>query len=229
MNYISQPMCYFLEQGWDIKKLHYQVQQNPISPYLEIQSDSLYETSWREESFYFVDVNPYVRFSKMFESLLTPDDLGYTAFTSAFSDILMHLLADLDLYTGQTRQEFFLSFLLANLETGSMGGAEEWNYFSKEEKKKIALQLFVFYQTSDWFSCLHTLLQQLLPMCGMEVKAKEELLFYLKQDREEKIEAKLKYCIRLFLPVSFSYQIHWNYTYGVIGYGETMRLEQFIL
>ncbi len=69
----------------------------------------------------------------------------------------------------------------------------------------------------------------MLPDCEIYIREGEEFVFYMRQPWEETAEKKLRYLIRLFLPLSCLCTIHWTKTYGVVGYEDTMQLEDFVL
>ena len=51
----------------------------------------------------------------------------------------------------------------------------------------------------------------------------------MREMQNETDSKKLLFLIRLFLPLSFPYTIHWGKTYGITGYNETMELGSFII
>ena len=176
-----------------------------------------------------LDVNPYIRFFAIFDSLLTPDDLGYEEFNQALSDILLHYLADLDLKLGMCKQDFYIGFLVKDIEKGAVGGLEELKEFMGTEKREIAKWLLCFYRTGDGVFCLLRAAKKLLPSCEIFVREGEEFVFHMREPWNEQTEKRLLFLIGLFLPVSASYTVHWIKTYGVVGYEETMELESFVL
>lgn len=105
INHIWGPYLAMLQQEGNLADLYYKVKDNRVSPYLELQADNLYGNG-HSGKYLKLDVNPYIRFLKIFEPLLSPDDMGYEEFNQALSDILLHYLADLDLKSGMCRQDF---------------------------------------------------------------------------------------------------------------------------
>ncbi len=228
-NQIWEPYLVMLQQEGDLAKLHYRVKNNRVSPYLELQADSLYGNGNYEDSFSHLDVNPYMRFFQIFDPLLTPDDLGYEAFNEALSDVLLHYLAELDLKMGMCRRDFYIRFLVQDMEDGVFGGIDELAAFTKTEKQEIASWLLNFYHTGDGPASIQGAIKRLLPFCEVYIREGEEFVFYMRQPHDDEEERRLRFLIRLFLPVSYSSTIHWTRTYGVIGYEETMHSEEFIL
>lgn len=217
------------KQGGNRKDLHYHVKNTNVSPYIELQADSLYESDSYEDGFPHLDVNPYVRFFSIFDPFLTPDDLGYEEFNEAFADIILHYLADLDLKADMCRQDFYQKFILQDMEAGVFGGLTDLAEFTGMEKHEIAWHILSFYHTADALSSLKKAVEQLQPECKIYIREGQEIVFYMRQPWNEKDEKRLNYLIRLFLPLSYSSTVHWMRTYGVTGYDGTMQIGEFVL
>lgn len=227
MDYIWEPIIQFLQNEIDLEELSYIVQKNQTSPYLELQSDSLFEEKWINGVVNAVDVNPYVRFSEIFTSFLTADDLGYNEFNAAFSDILLHFLASIDLKMGMCKREFYIKFIIADMQ--ACLNKEEWDVFNIVEKRVVADGILNLYETSDYMMNLLDVTQKIIPYCLVSVRDRKEIIFYMREPRKSKSERKIMALIHLFLPISYHYVIHWTKTYGTVGYDESMILGDFIL
>ncbi len=228
INQIWGPYLALVQQDISPEKLYYIVKNNRVSPYLELQADNLYGNS-SGSSFQKLDVNPYIRFFSIFEPLITPDDLGYEEFSQALSDIILHYLADLDLKAGMCKQDFYTAFIIQDIENGVFGDARGFTMFTAIEKWEIARILIYFYKTANSVYCFSLVLKKLLPVCEILIREGEEIVFYMRERQNETDSKKLLFLIRLFLPLSFPYTIHWGKTYGITGYNETMELGSFVL
>lgn len=93
----------------------------------------------------------------------------------------------------------------------------------------VAEWLLRFYHTADAAGSLSGAVHALLPICEIYIREGEEFVFYMRQPQDENEERRLQFLIRLFLPLECSGTIHWTQTYGVLGYDETMQMEDFIL
>lgn len=229
MNFIWEPLIQMMRQDMRLEKLHYYVRNNRVSPYMELQQDSLYEKELTEASAAHTDVNPYVRFSELFERFMVPDDLGYTEFSEAFGDVLLHYLADLDIKSGMCKREFYIKFILSDLEKGSACAIEELEGLSVTEKRAIADGLATLYETADFMNCLIGVIHELLPYCQILTRDEEEIVFYMREQKNGASEQRIRLIITLFLPVWILYVIHWEKTFGLTGYDNTMRLGGFVI
>jgi len=228
-NQILAPYLIMLQQEGDLSRLRYIVKNNRVSPYLELQAESLHGNGNYEDGYARLDVNPYVRFFSIFDPFLTPDDLGYEEFDQALSDIILHYLADLDIKMGMCRHDFHLRLLMRDLERGVYGGLAQLEAFTKMEKRIIAEWLIRFYHTADGPGSLSGAVDALLPICRIYIREGEEFVFYMRQPYDDTEEKRIQFLIRLFLPLACSCTIHWTQTYGVLGYEETTPMEDFVL
>lgn len=228
-NQIWAPYLTMLQQEGDLSRLHYTVKNNRVSPYLELQAESLHGNGTYEDGFARLDVNPYVRFFAIFDPLLTPDEIGYGEFDQALSDIILHYLADLDIKMGMCKHDFHIRLLMRDLEQGVYGALTELKEFSGMEKRCIAEWLLHFYQTGDGPGSLSGAVHALLPICEIYIREGEEFVFYMRCPQDETEERRIRFLIRLFLPLACSCTVHWTQTYGVLGYEETMQMEDFVL
>lgn len=228
-NQIWSPYLTILQQGSSLSALHYTVKHTRVSPYLEMQTDSLHGNGTYQNGQARLEVNPYVRFFPIFDPLLTSENLGYEQFEQALSDVMLHCLADLDIKMGMSRHDFYIRLLMRDLEQGTFGGDKELAEFSIMERRMAAEWLLSFYHTADASASLAGAVHAVLPDCEIYIREGEEFVFYMRQPFAEPEEKKLRFLIWLFLPLSCSCTIHWTKTYGVIGYEDTMRMEGFVL
>lgn len=229
MNYIWEPLIKMQQQGMALEELHYFVLNNRVSPYLELQADSLYEKELTKESIAHIDTNPYVRFPEIFQKFITADDLGYGEFNEALADVVLHYLADLDMKMGMGKREFHIRSTIKDLEQGAMGSKEEFGAFTAWEKRVLADGLLTSYQTADPIGCLVHVIGSLLPYCQVLARDGEEIVFYMREPENKRAEVRAQWAIKLFLPIQYNYVIHWMETYGVAGFDGTMGLEGFVV
>lgn len=228
MEYIWEPVILFERQEQKRTAINYRVQKTRVSPYMELQTDSIYEEMEQNESDYYFDVNPYKRFSEIFD-FITSDDLGYTELNEGLGDMILQYLADIDIQSKLCKREFYIGFFIKELEEGAFGNKDAFQLFTVVEKRAIAQELITLYETADYFPCLMRTIKIIFPACELYIRDKEEVVFYMKE-KENQIQHKKLFAIcDLFLPITFPFVIHWLKTYGVVGHNSTMRLEDFIL
>lgn len=229
MNLIWEPLIKMQQQGINLEELHYFVQNNRVSPYLELQATSLYEKNLTKETVAHIDINPYTRFAEIFDKFITADNLGYEEFNEKLADVMLHYLADLDLKLGMSKREFYIKFMIVDLERDALGCKTEFNQFSIIEKRVLVDGLLTLYETGDFIYCMIHVIHDLLPICQILIRDGEEIVFYMRETEQVAMETRINLIIKLFLPIEVKFVIHWTKTYGIVGYDETMYLEEFIL
>jgi len=87
----------------------------------------------------------------------------------------------------------------------------------------------MLYNTADCLRCLTILFSMILTDFIMWNKENDELVFFNPYPFNQEIDQKLRFILRVFLPVNYKYIIHWQYTYGIIDQAEKMITDAFVL
>lgn len=249
MNYIWYPLIEAIRLGYDTKKLRYRAADmkfhyttgdeeiwynggsHHVSPLLEYIPLVLYDsdkTVKDDDKFSRVDVNPYHRFGAIFEHILRPgrsdpNDL-------IVCDIITHILAHLDTIRGMSKRDFRIMLVIDEIESGCFGGAEYIaGLFSVAEKRALAEALIMLYETGNCLRCLDSLFSTIMTDFNILLRDNKEVVFYNPYAPNEREDKKLRFIIKLLLPIDLPYVIHWRHTYGSIEHPESMALEEFVL
>jgi len=230
--YIWYPFIKSICNNKDIVNIHYKlggsntkdfVGNAAISPFLEYVPKTI--SASNDDDYSTVDVNPYFRFKKVFKDILnTENNLNY----EILCDIIMHTLVNIDRICGMNRRDFLIMTIIDEIDEGYYG-SEAVKLFNTVEKRFLAEVLIMFYNTSDSLSCLTALFKMILTDFQITLKDNEEFIFYNPDPFDKQKVEKIKFVIKLFLPIGFPYTIHWRYSYGYVGYSESMNCEEFVL
>lgn len=234
MNYIWELILKAMMQDIDRQSIHFHVLGKKTSPYMEMSLSSfIHEETLTEDLYSQVDINPYIRFAEIFFKWISPTDNGqfniYPEFDGKLVDIIIHYLADTDLRAGMTRREFYIKFVEKDIENGVFGNSEDFKLFSPPEKRRISSEILNLYMTGNYEDCAERSLQEILPYVQIIGRADEEIIFYCRVKENEKIQKKVNFIKKLFMPVNINVEIHWEYTYGVIDEPNAIKNEQFLL
>lgn len=249
MNFIWYPLIEAIQDDYDTTKIRYRVcdkefQQTAggvtirrkagahhMSPLLEYLPLVLYDqdkTTKNEDKFSRVDINPYFRFGDIFNHILSPERNDPNDLI--ICDIITHALAEIDRICGMSKHDFKVLLVMAELKNGCFGGSEDgYQLFSPIEKRAVAEALIKLYETSKGLRCLDNLLKTIMPDFKLRNRDQEEIIFYNPAEFDEQQDKKLRFIIKLFLPLNFPYIIQWRYTYGTIDHDPSMLLEEFVL
>ncbi|NEW09799.1 iron-dependent peroxidase [Paenibacillus sp. SYP-B3998] len=199
------------------------------SPYMELSHETLNATTVEPS----VEINPYYRFYDIFRDLFDinnteEDELRHTLF-----DILIHFLADMDLQQGMNKREFYIKFVLRDLEAGIFGSHiwEKMKLLNKEEQEVVAGNILSLYETGEAVYLLKDTMRKLFKNSTIyaNCEEKDELLFYVGQEETVTARAKLELVKAIFLPVRFHTQTYWEHHFGIIDVEETMRIDRMAM
>jgi hypothetical protein len=248
MNYIWYPFIEAVQLGYDTAKIQYRVKDRKfydrigdedvcvsanahyISPLLEYMPVVLYDpdgTVNPDEKFARADINPYHRFGTIFDSILKPERGDSNDLV--ICDIIVHMLAHVDRICGMSKHDFRLMIITDEIENGCFGGTAEYNLFSIKEKRALAEALLMLYETSNCLRSLDALFNTAMTDFNIMLRGNDEVVFFNPYAFNEREDRKMKFVIKLFLPVDYPYVVHWGYTYGSVGHDESMVLEKFVL
>jgi len=247
--YLWYPLIQAIQQGYDTTKIHYRVKDRKfftqledeqicysanahhISPLLEYMPLVIYDPDHRvkeEELFSRVDINPYIRFGAIFDPIVRPE--RHDPNDLLVCDIIAHMLAHIDRICGMSKRDFRLLIIMEEIGAGLFGAnVDAYNLFSVTEKRALAEALIMLYETENSLRSLDTLFNNIMTDFNLMLRDQEEVVFYNPYGYNKRDDTKLRFIIKLFLPIDFPYVIHWRYTYGTIELDESIYLEKFVL
>lgn len=199
------------------------------SPYMELS----YEMVNAETIDEVVEVNPYYRYYEIFKELFPPDSDGEEALKHPLFDLILHFLAEIDLMQGMNKREFYIQFILKDIEAGVFGKSVQKKIkgLTKTEQVQVAMNILCLYETGDELHLLKDTMRKLFKNCVIYFKsgAIDELLIYIGEAKCEILQSKVELIQEVFLPIRFQTKIYWREHFGIIGEEETMRLDQIAL
>lgn len=228
MNYIWDLLIRAEEQGLSKEDIYFNFAKT-YSPYMEL-SPQLLNAQHIEE---YVEVNPYYRYFEIFKGLFHPDHEADLEIREYLLDVVLHFLAEIDRMQGMNKREFYIRFMLKEIEEDVFGKQvkENISVFTKKEQEMIALQILRLYQTGDALYLLKDTMKRLFNNCFIYVKSEEqpELLIYIGQKKTEMNERKIQLVQDILLPVNFHMEVYWQIHFGIMDVEETMKLDQIAL
>ena len=102
MNYIWEAVLQVKKNGICDWGLEYQQAEAP-SPYMEVSFCDLNTASIEQN---IIKVNPFYRFSAVFEKVLDINNKGYCKTKEIFLDTVMHYMSHMDLRMGMSKREY---------------------------------------------------------------------------------------------------------------------------
>ena len=228
MNYVRDIIINLRQKGIDEKDLKF-IAAKSYSPYMELSNVDINFDKIEED----IEVNPYYRYYEIFKDLFNINNEEDVELRETFFDIVMHFIGDIDAMHGMTKREFYIRFILDDIENGILGERirESFQIFSYNEKLIIVENLIKIYKTGQTLYILRDTVRTIFNKSTIyaNYEAKDELLFYIPYEKNEINEAKMEFIKEFFLPIKFRAEIYWEDHFGVIEVEETMKIDSIAL
>ncbi|TKH40793.1 iron-dependent peroxidase [Paenibacillus sp. FSL R10-2782] len=228
MNYVWDLLMRAREQELDVNSFRF-VPAVSYSPYMELSLTEL-NTSELEQV---VEINPYYRFYSIFRDLFPPDAEEYLELRESLFDIMMHFLAETDLYQGMNRREYHIQFVQRDIENGIFGPKvkESFAQLNREEQDAIAEGLLRLYETGEAVHLLKETMRRVFhrSIIYTNCEEKDELLIYIGQKETQLSRIKADLILDLFLPARFTIELYWTRHFGILEADPTMKIDAIAL
>ncbi|WP_314395654.1 hypothetical protein [Leptotrichia shahii] len=213
-----------------IENIKFLIPKEKISSYMELNDGKLNAIEIDKNE---IEVNPYVRFNSIFNSLNDYLIEEEEILEKAINNIMFHLLAEVDLQEGINYKYVILKKYIELMENGYFGEFVKNNikYFSKTEKMKIARYLKVSYETDDSLYVFCKILKIIFKdsIFYRYRYEKKKYLFYINAKKNKANKRKVKVLAELFLPMEYFPKVMWEYHIGVIGVEETLKIGEMLI
>jgi hypothetical protein len=228
VNYVWDVLMRAREQELDIRSFRF-VPAASYSPYMELSLEDL-NTSELEQV---VEINPYYRFYSIFRDLFQPDEEEHLELRESLFDIMMHFLAQIDLYQGMNRREYHIRFVRRDIGDGIFGPKvkESFGLLNREEQDAIAEELLRLYETGEAVHLLKETMRRIFhrSIIYANCEEKDELLIYIGQEETKLARIKADLILDLFLPARFTIELYWTHHFGILEADPTMKIDEIAL
>lgn len=223
--YIWNVIYEMFQKGEDINKIKY-VLSKQISPYMEINDKDINYFDEEME----IEINPFLRFNKILSNIIDINiKKDYEEVRKIVFNVMVHILAKLDLYEGMNKKIIINRKIVKDLEEGKYG-VEIKNLikkFDKIEKINIANTINDMYKHSNGMYAFEEIIKKIYPdsIIYNNKVSEDKLVIYINSQKNEKNRKKFRLLSKLFLPMGLRTKVYWEHHFGVIGIEETMTIE----
>ena len=204
-------------------------QSQQVSPWYEQSFSTLNQKDIESN---IIEINALCRFSEIFSNLLSKDLVGYEEYRKYIFDILIHFLAELDLNSHLTRDDFYLMRLQNEIIDGILGKSYGDVFSSMDfyDRKNLVGLLYHEMHSVATLTIFKKAITTIYPEAMIyQIKHKpNELLLYIGQ-KKAIVEKNVNIIIDLFLPMGFDIRVFWDSHFGVMSVDATMRLNELEL
>lgn len=230
MNYLWEVILKAKEEEIPKEKIQFLVAKD-YSAYMEVSNAFLNQEEL--EDGYRIEVNPYYRFYDIFKELYHPEMRESLSLRESLTNLIFHLLAENDILSGMTREEYYKKLLYQDLIRGVFGksAAEAICLFNHQEREIILSGLLRQYQTGSSVDIFNDMVEELIPE-NIIYRSNEnfyEILVYVGVKKEKKIVAKMNFLVKMFVDLPYHVDIYYEYHFGILGMEATMRIDEIAL
>ena len=227
MNYIWELAVGAKNKGMSDEDIFFKIGR-PFSGYMELSFTDLNEKNIYDE----IEINPYYRYYEIFKNLFHPNFLENEEVIEVMHDLLIHHLKDIDVLMGMNKREYYIKFILADINKGIYGNyiKEKIKSFDNNEKYIICGNILNLDITGEAIFLLRDTIRRIFTKTYIFSNAdeKDEIVFYLRTKRTKEKEEKIEVIKYLFLPFKCSVEIYWENMFGVLEVNELMRIDRIM-
>lgn len=228
MNYVWDLLMRAREQEMDVDKFRFVPAVN-YSPYMELSLADL-NTSRLQQV---VEINPYYRFYSIFRDLFPADAEECLELRESLFDIMMHFLAEMDLYQGMNRREYHIRFVQRDIAESIFGPKVKSSFeqLNRADQDAIAEGLLRLYETGEAVHLLKETMRRIFhrSIIYANCEEKDELLIYIGQEETPLSRIKVDLILDLFLPARFTTELYWTSHFGILEADPTMKIDAIAL
>lgn len=217
------------KNGIPEKKLFFR-QAKSCSPCYEQSFPCLNQSKVEDKT---VEINSLFRFAPIFQEILRKDQEDFPEFREYLLDIIIHFLSNMDLRHGLSKREFYIRKLSNEILSGGFGenAAECYQSIPADFRNRLATLVLTQFQTGSSLLLFRKSVRILFPEAlfyQLKAEARQTLL-YIGRPRTQQRENALKFAVEMFLPVNCRIRVFWGFHFGVVGVGETMRVDEIAI
>lgn len=230
MTYLWETLLKAKEDGISEGRIRYEAAKN-YSAYVEIADPYLNQEALPANLR--VKVNPYYRFFDIFKDLFPPDEGEFPRLRESLANLIFHQLAQNDIMSGMTKEEYYKTLLYHDIVNGSFGTTtkKNFNLFSRHEQEIILSGLLRQYQTGSSLDIFLDMMGTLIEnnIVYQSNYKPQELFIFIGQKKVERLEAKMDFLIRMFVEIPYHVDLFYEYHFGIIGMEDAMVIGETIL
>lgn len=230
MNYLWEVMIQAKMQGIPQGQIQFRMAKL-FSAYLEIANTYMNQNRLAEESS--IEVNLYYRFYDIFKELYHPETKLDNQFRDSLTNLILHQLAENDVRSGMTKEEYHKQLVQQEIEHGKFGEFTRTTIelFTKTEQQLIYSGILKQYENGCSMDLFRGMVKTLVPntIVYHNNEKPSEVFIYVGEKQGGIMEQKLNFLIVMFLDLLGNVELYFEYHFGIIGIDETMVIDEIAL
>ena len=175
-----------------------------------------------------IGVNAYYRFYSIFKDMFLPDRKEFPALRDSLANLILHMLAQNDMLSGMTKDDFYRKMLAREVVQGGFGETARDVFLDMDREEQEVLlggwlrSFRVGSALPIFLDMVHGLVDDSIVYCNNDDR--EEILVYTPLKKERKLERRMAFLVDTFLDIKYHVEIFYEHHFGIIGIEETMRI-----
>ncbi len=230
MNYLWNVLLQAKKEQIEEKKLRFQMAKY-YSAYMEISNLYLNQSKLTED--FLIEVNPYYRFFDIFKDMFQLNLTEYEELRTSLTNLIFHQLAQNDVLSGMTKEEYYKKLLYKDFQSGKFGESNKkrMEYFNREERETILSGLLRQYETGSSLDLFKDMMEALIlnNIVYNSNQNPHEILIFIGQRERKELSEKVQFIIEMFLEIPYEVDIYYEHHFGIIEMEETMIIDDIML
>ena len=228
LTYVWEVLLKADEQRFPREKLRFIDAKTP-SPYKEVSFSEINRTDITEDP---IEINSLYRFSAVFEPLLK--GLGdYPELQECLFDILIHYMAEINMYEGMCKKEYHGLFLHKDIKSGKYGKRfrDVFQTFTHEQIRFVIENMVRLYETDASITLYTAVMKKIYTRSihYFNVVEQRELLVYIGKRETPELRLQVDFLLSMFVPFDYVVHLFWDVHFGLIGVDETLEADKFMV
>lgn len=180
-----------------------------------------------------MEINTYYRFYSMFKDMFSPDLFECPELRKSLTNVILHQLAENDVRTGMTKDEYYKKMLVTEMIQGTFGKdvVDIFHILNKEEQSILLNGWLRSYRVGSSLSIFTDMIQGLIEdsVVYHNNDCPDEIVIYTRMKKTTQLELKIQVLVDLFLEIHYQAEIFYEYHFGIVEMEDTMLVGEIAI
>ena len=228
--YIWYSLHKLMSKNKGAEKIYFKV-SSKISPYMELNMQDInYEGIEKD---YVLEANPFYRFTHIFNEFMDPNLQIGSKLKGEMTNILLHMLGNLDLQDGLNKRIILNRIIIRELEEGRYGEEiqEYFGILNRWEKIIIADGIQDKYKYEREWEIFKKVMSKIYKdsIIYDSIDEQEKIIIYINEKKTPENKKKEFLIEKLFMPLGLKSRCFWGAHFPVLGVDEVMKIGEMVI
>lgn len=228
MTYLWEVLLKADEQCFPRERLRFTSIKAP-APYMEVANTDFNRDYVSDAP---IEINSFYRFGEIFNCVVNELD-EYPELKECLFDILMHYVAEVNMYEGLCIKEYHGIFLYNDVKNGKYGKQYEnvFQTFAREQVRFVIESMVRLYEIGPSITLFQSVMRKVYPrsISYLHSTERREMLVYIGKKESPELNRQVNFLLSMFVPFDYVIHLFWDKHFGLIGVNETLELDEFVV